>query len=160
MKNRTTQNHVIHFLFPIALFFMFAALSFTLILFSADSYANITNSVTSTEDARTTFAYLSNKLNQSDSDGAISIGTFQGRDSVVIKATESSEIYYTYIYEENNILYELFIKDGTTIDPTLGTPLMEVEGFSIKELNETLYSLSYSSTEGEMFEKIFSPKTY
>ncbi len=160
MKNRTTQNHVIHFLFPIALFFMFAALSFTLILFSADSYANITNSVTSTEDARTTFAYLSNKLNQSDSNGSISIGTFQGKDSIIIETIHGEETYYTYIYEQENTLYELYIKEDVEITPNLGTPLMAVSDFKIKELDNTLYSLSYISTEGEPYEKVFSSNTY
>ena len=68
MKFRTRQKHIIDFIFPVALFFVFALCALTVLLLSARIYQSTTDSSSRNYTARTGLSYVSEKIHQNDTD--------------------------------------------------------------------------------------------
>lgn len=159
MHNRTEKKHVIDFIFPIALFFVFAACSLIVILLSANIYGNITKKSASSFESRTVLSYLSEKMHQSDAQNNISCGTLDGRDALMIRQQYDNGYYYTYIYEDDGILRELFVPEGTSVSASAGKEITPVNSFEINELSQGLFQFSCISPEGEALTTIVSTKS-
>ena len=99
MRFSNEKKHVIDFMFPIALFFVFAASSLVVIILSANIYSSTTKASESGFNTRTVLSYVTEKIHQSDQNQAVSIGTFDGLPSLVIELTyDNDQTYVTYIY--------------------------------------------------------------
>ena len=112
MRFRTQQNHMIDFLFPVALFFVFAVSAMTVILLATGIYRSTTEHSSLNYTARTSLAYICEKIHQNDAGGDVALGTFDGCDALILRQTRGEDTYQTYIYVYENELKELFIKDG------------------------------------------------
>ena len=75
MRFQTRSRHVIDFIFPIALFFVFAASSLVVLILAADIYGSTTNQLQANDENRTALAYISEKIRQNDAGGAPEIAT-------------------------------------------------------------------------------------
>ena len=62
---------MIDFLFPVALFFVFALSALTVILLAARIYQSTTESSSLNYTARTSLSYINEKIHQNDCDGAV-----------------------------------------------------------------------------------------
>ena len=120
MRFRTQQNHMIDFLFPVALFFVFAVSAMTVILLATGIYRSTTEHSSLNYTARTSLAYICEKIHQNDAGGDVALGTFDGCDALILRQTRGEDTYQTYIYVYENDRKELFIKDG-------GKPLQKAE---------------------------------
>ena len=58
MNNKKIKQHTIDFIFPIALFFVFAASSLAVLILSANIYKNITESSKDLFTSRTCLSYI------------------------------------------------------------------------------------------------------
>ena len=58
MRFQTRSRHVIDFIFPIALFFVFAASSLVVLILAADIYGSTTNQLQANDENRTALAPL------------------------------------------------------------------------------------------------------
>lgn len=159
MNFRTERKHVIDFIFPIALFFVFAASALIVILMSADIYGNITAQSASAFQSRTALSYLSEKIHQSDSNGNVSCGTLDGRNALVIRQQYDTGVYCTYIYEDNGILRELFVQEGTSVSASSGKEITSVNSFQIKELAYGLFQFSCLSPDKKLLTTIVATKS-
>ena len=56
MRFQTRSRHVIDFIFPIALFFVFAASSLVVLILAADIYGSTTNQLQANDENRTALA--------------------------------------------------------------------------------------------------------
>lgn len=139
---------MIDLLFPIALFFVFALSALAVILFAARTYQDTTEHSALNYTARTSLSYISEKLHQNDTDGAIEIGSLEGNDAVIMKQTYGNETYYTYIYADGQDLKELFIKEGAEVSAASGRTILKVQDFTIQQAADNLIQFSCSDEDG------------
>ena len=139
MRLQTKHKHMIDFLFPVALFFVFALSSLTVVLLAAGIYQSTTEDSALNDTARTSLSYITEKIHQNDTKEMVSLGTFDGCDALVLHQTYNDENYYTYIYAYENELKELFIKDGANATASDGKVILQVKDFSIEQVNDRLF---------------------
>ena len=73
MNKQTYQQHMIDILFVLSLFCVFAVSSALLILFGADIYKKTVQQMENNYSTRTSIAYITEKIRQSDIEHAIKI---------------------------------------------------------------------------------------
>lgn len=145
MRFHIKHKHMIDFLFPVALFFVFALSALTVILLSSRIYQSATENSFLNYTSGTGLSYISEKIRQNDADGSVSLGTFNGCNALVMKQAVSGETYYTYIYTNGQELKELFIKEGVHADADAGRTILEIEDFSMKQISGHL--LKFTCTD-------------
>ncbi|MCI9218072.1 MAG: DUF4860 domain-containing protein [Dorea sp.] len=145
MRFHTKRKHMIDYLFPIALFFVFAISALTVLLLAARIYQSTTENSSLNYTSRTSLSYISEKIHQNDMDGKVTIGSFDGCDALIMEQNIDEDIYYTYIYANNKELKELFIKDGVTANASAGRTILEIQNFSMKQLSNNL--LEFTCTD-------------
>lgn len=148
MGFRLKRRHMIDFLFPIALFFVFALSALALILLAAGIYQSTTENSSLQYTSRTGLAYISEKIHQNDENGAIYLGSFDGCDALVLEQGYGEETYYTYIYASEQNLKELFIKEGVDADAEDGRTILEVEDFTMEQVSDELFRFECTDTKG------------
>lgn len=160
MRFSIEKKHMIDILFPISLFFVFAATSLAVILLAADIYADTTDAAKSGYSTRTALSYITEKIHQSDSEGSVSLETFDNRDALVIRQTFDHEhTYTTYIYEDKGVLRELFIQDQVHALAGNGKEIMPIQDFSMQELSDHLFQFTCTSVEGDSLSTVIAVKS-
>lgn len=148
MRFKNKHNHMIDFLFPVALFFVFTLSALTIILLAAGIYRSSIEESALNDTARTSLSYISEKVHQHDSSDSVSLGTFDGCDALILKQTNSGDTYYTYIYCYDNELKELFAKDGAVADASGGKTILKVKDFSMKQVTGQRFEFHCTDTGG------------
>lgn len=159
MRLHTKRNHMIDFLFPVALFFVFAFSALTVILLSARIYQSTTENSFLNYTSRTSLSYISEKIHQNDSNGAVTLGTLDGCDALVMEQTVSGETYYTYIYTSGQELKELFVKDGVDVDLSAGRTILEIQDFSMEQVSEHLLKFSCTDSKNQKASTVIAIKS-
>ena len=149
MKFRTKQKHMIDFIFPISLFFMFALCALTVLLFAARIYRSTTENSSLNYSARSGLSYISEKIHQNDADGNIRVGELCGETAPIMEQTYKDSVYYTYIYSYEGALRELYIKADGSADLSAGTRILDVEDFSIEQIDDHLFKFSCTTEGGQ-----------
>ncbi|MDD2978650.1 MAG: DUF4860 domain-containing protein [Hespellia sp.] len=148
MQSKNEKKHVIDFLFPIALLFVFAASSFVVILLAANVYSKTTAASQEHYETRTPLSYVAEKIRQADEGGGVAVGDFNGLDALILTQKYGGQKFITYIYAYEGELMELFIQDGVKASPASGTGIMEVEAFHVGETRPGIFQFSCTSAEG------------
>lgn len=81
------RNHVIDFIFPISLFFVFAVSSLVVILLAANIYQSTTRESIDQDASRTILSYISEKIHQGDFEGSVSIDTLEDKPCLLLEET-------------------------------------------------------------------------
>ena len=142
------SRHTIDFVFPIALFFVFACSALFVLLFSANVYEKVVASSNANFETGTSLSYITEKIRQTDSDGNISISEFDGYEALKITETYGNKSYSTYIYAKDGVLKELFIQDGITASANAGTTIMKVYDFDMIETSDGLLRFTCTTETG------------
>lgn len=156
MNNHLNKKHVIDMIFPVALFFVFAASSLLVILFAASIYQRTTVLAEGNYQSRTALAYVTGKIHQGDENGGVSLGRFEGHDSVIIQQTYGTQRFVTYIYEEDGILRELFLLEGKAVSGAEGREIMEIHELQMEQIQPGLFRLSCAGKDGEEIRTVVS----
>lgn len=133
------SEHTVDALFVITLFLVFAISVVALTGTGAGVYQNVVDKMSSNYNSRTSFSYIYNKVHQSDMDGLVDVGQYMGNDALIISEEIDNITYCTYLYEYDGNIKELFTRAGQEFDPSYGTDILEVEGFSISKVTDSLY---------------------
>lgn len=149
MHTRTERQHVIDFVFPIALFFVFAASSLVVVILAASVYQKTTASSERNYELRTSLDYVAEKIRQSDASDLLSVGTFDGCESLIIQHKHGTQSYVTYIYKHDGYLKELFIQEGVNVSASSGTPILAVSSFHISQTSDGCFRLFCETEEGQ-----------
>ncbi|MGC4020348.1 MAG: DUF4860 domain-containing protein [Muricomes sp.] len=112
MRFRNQKNHMIDFLFPVALLFVFAVSAITVILLAANIYRSAVEHSSMNYTSVTSLSYITEKIHQNDENGNVSLGTFDGHDSLILKQEYNGTVYYTYIYTDGDTLKRALHKRG------------------------------------------------
>ena len=142
MRFHTQRKHMIDFLFSVALFFVFALSALIVILLAARIYQSTTEHSSLNYTSRTSLSYISEKIHQNESDGAVYLGNFDGYEALVMEQKLEDVTYYTYIYACNNELKELFTSDTSGIKASSGQTILEIKDFSMEEISDNLFKFS------------------
>ena len=146
--NEQQENNIIDVLFVIALFCIFALSAIFLISIGANIYGKTVSHMEANFNGRTSFAYVTEKIRQSDNDGAISIGDFNGCPALLITKKTGDTNYITYLYEYDGYLKELMIREDTPLPPSAGQNILAVTEFSLTQVNDRLLSFTIATEEG------------
>lgn len=149
MRLRTRQNHMIDFLFPVALLFVFAVSALAVILLAANIYRSTTASSSLNYTARTSLSYISEKIHQNDISGDVSLSVYDGCEALVLEQTYNEQSYRTYIYVYENELKELFAKKGAEFPASTGRTILPVEDFSMDTVKDGVFRFSCTDTDGQ-----------
>ncbi|MCI8561152.1 MAG: DUF4860 domain-containing protein [Dorea sp.] len=158
MRFRVKQRHMIDFLFPVALFFVFALSALTVILLATKIYQSTTENSSLNYTSRTSLSYISEKIHQQDS-GKISLGTFSGCDALVLDQDMNGTAYHTYIYAYQNELKEIFLKDGARANASAGQTILKVQNFSMEQVSDSLFSFQCTDETGQTARSLISVRS-
>lgn len=148
MRFQTRSSHVIDLIFPIALFFVFAASSLSVLILAANLYASTTHRLSVNDENRTALSYISEKIRQNDAQGAIGLSTVDGTDCLTMSAVYNGTPCTTYIYEYEGMLKELFINDGIPVSLESGRDIMEIASLSMEQLEDHIYQFTSVDSDG------------
>ena len=138
MQFQNRKRHMVDFLFPIALFFIFTLSALMVMLFAARIYQSSVDNSSRNDTARTALSYIAEKIHQNDMEDSVTLGSFDNCDALIIKQDYNGDVYTTYIYTHEGALKELFAKDGANADASNGKRILDVESFTVTQLNENL----------------------
>lgn len=150
------QRHIIDIIFVLALFCLFALSAIFLITIGADIYGKTVDNMESNFHTRTALAYVTEKVRQSDVEGRVSIGEFNGHQALVITSRISDIDYNTYIYEYNGCLKELMCRQDVILGPEAGQDILEVSEFMLAPVNEYLIHCRIAADEEQPYELFIS----
>lgn len=159
MQLRTRQNHMIDFLFPVALLFVFAVSSLAVILLATEVYRSTTEHSSLNYTARTSLAYISEKIHQNDSGGDVFLDVCDGCDTLILQQEYNGTVYKTYIYEHENELKELFAKDGLEFQASMGKTILDVEDFSMGTVKDGVFRFSCTDADGQKASTVVGIRT-
>ncbi|NLD20548.1 MAG: DUF4860 domain-containing protein [Clostridiales bacterium] len=149
MGFKMKQNHMIDFLFPVALLFVFALSALTVALFATKIYESTVEDSSRNNTARTALSYVTEKIHQNDADGRITTGEFDGCDALIMTEYIDGRECTTYIYVAGKELKELFVASGFVGDASDGTVILDVEQFTMKQVNSNLLEFTCTDDEGK-----------
>ena len=143
MKERTENRHMVDVLFVLTLFFVFALSSLTLVILGANVYRSTVNHMSQNFTDRTTYAYITQKIRQSDeTSSTISISEFGDSDCIVISTAVRDTLYNTYLYEYDGYLRELLCRADLDLDPSSGAKISELTDMVIENKSDGLYEIT------------------
>ena len=159
IASRMQHRHVIDFIFPIAVFFVFAASSLAVLILAANIYSSQTAEADNNYAARTSLSYINEKIRQNDANGGVSLQTIEGRDCLALESSLDDASYTTYIYEYEGMLKELFIRDGVEFSLSAGKDIMEIKDFSMTEIRDGLFYFTSTDLNGNKITLITSERS-
>lgn len=139
MKLRTKRKHIIDFIFPIALFVVFALCALTVLLLAAQIYQSTTENSSLNYTSRTGLSYISEKIHQNDVNGNVSIRELNGTPALAMEQIYNDAVYCTYIYTYDGELKELFVKNNAPAELSSGKTILEVKEFTMEESGENMF---------------------
>jgi len=147
---RLTRNNrrAIDIFFILALLALFAITSFFVIIIGARQYHSIADRMTENYETRTATSYLTEKFNQHDVTGSVSITDIDGIVAVSLTQNVSDRTYTTYIYAYDGYLREITVSAGTEITPASGQKIIEAASLSVEACSNNLYCFTLTDTYG------------
>ncbi len=156
MLNNTKKNQgqAMQILFSIILLLSLMISGLLTIVFGADVYEKINERATENFNSSTALSYVSSKVRQQDTSGAISVEE-QG-DISVLKITEKYDdvAYYTKIYVKDGKLKELFASEDSMVALEDGLDIMALEGMQFKMEKEDLLSVKLTGESAKKNERV------
>ena len=142
MDNRTFR---INSVLSILLFCAFALLALWVASTSVRTYRQEQAAAQQNESGRIISAYIGQKIRQADP-GTVSIGTFGGRQALVIAQADGS--WTTYVYRYGSRLMEQAVQRGASADPAGGTEIAETKMFRLKMMKSNLLRVQFTPVGG------------
>lgn len=144
MKKQTVQRHMIDILFVLSLFCVFAVSSVLLILFGADIYKKTVQQMEDNYTSRTSIAYITEKIRQSDVEHAIKIISQNDTQILMLTNVINDIPYAISLYEYDGYLYELFARTDLELPLDAGKPVMELHSLSFSQIKQNLLEITFS----------------
>jgi hypothetical protein len=135
---------MIDILFVLSLFSLFAISSVVLILFGADIYKKTVSSMDSNYASRTSVAYITEKIRQSDIYDSIYIDNSLGYERLMMTQEINGLTYATSLYEYDGYLYELFSRTDIELPIDAGQQVIAIENLDFNFITDSLLSISYT----------------
>lgn len=102
-----------------------------------------------TYSTRTALSYVTEKIRQHDHSGSINTISLNEQEALVLTDTIQDSTYFTYIYADEDALYELTIPDDREPDFNMGEQIIEVKNFCMQDLGNGFYEFSAADQNGD-----------
>lgn len=142
MKMLKSKGHTADFIFTLILFSVFAICALTLIIIGAGVYRQTAERMENNYTARTALSYITEKIRQHDTSGAVAAETIQDRSVLILTDEFDGQRYCTYIYEYDGMLKELMVKAETDLQLSAGQDILKVCQFAISEPQDGYFKYS------------------
>ena len=149
MHFKKENKHMVDVLFVLSLFCVFAFSALMLVIIGANVYKKTAAHMDSNYISRISYAYLSEKIRQNDRSDALFIGSYGDGDALIISEEINGKTYYTYLYQYDGTLRELFTNTPETLSPSAGQVIMDCSSFSVSAVGNRLYLCSLTASNGE-----------
>ena len=160
MRFHRNRSHVIDLIFPLAVLFVFAASSLVVLILSVHIYTGQTEQAEAHYHTDTPLSYVEEKIRQNDVAGSIAIMTLDGTECLALKNSSDGINSTTYLYVSDGWLKELFVRDDTDVSLNAGKNIIEASDFKVAELNNGLYRITITDTEGVTNSRILSERSH
>ena len=156
--SKSSRKHIIDVIFPIAVFFVFAASSLAVLMLASKIYDDTSTSASDNYSSRTAFAYVSEKLRQHDSrsGGVVSCGDMEGSDCLILEENESGTVTYIYMYDGS--LKELRVCSDVRVSPESGLDITPVKDFSVSSEGALLF-INITADDGTEYSMVSSERS-
>lgn len=148
MKHRQPGGHTIDVLFPLAVFFAFAASAVMAILLAANIYGSAVAGSERMYNASTALSYIREKVHQNDAAGTVQVEQLGDVSALVMEQSYGGQEYCTYIYAWEGGLRELFSRKDLAFDPNNGRYLLDIQGFFCQWASDHLLEIRCVDQDG------------
>lgn len=145
MEFKKENRHVVDVLFVITLFCVFAFCALMLVILGAEVYKKTVASMESNYTTRTSYAYISEKIRQKDTSGAVKIAKFGDADAIFLEEKIGEKSYFTVLYVDDGYLKELFTADPERLGAGAGTQIYECESLSAEKVSDSLVRIEVTT---------------
>ncbi|MBE5837791.1 DUF4860 domain-containing protein [Butyrivibrio sp.] len=150
MEYVKNKHHIVDVTFILCLMLLFILSALSVISLGAGIYKKNVETMESNYDHRTACAYITEKVRQSDNNGAIFVTTLFDQNTLVLQEEVNGTLYNTYIYDYNGYLMELYARaDLTSFYPQSGQKILEINSFDVSYASEALLSVNIVLADGE-----------
>lgn len=143
MPEKENGRHMIDLLFVLSLFCVFAVSSVVLILFGADIYNKTVSSMNNNYASRTSVAYITEKVRQSDIYDSVRIDDSLGYKRLLMARNINGMEYATSLYEYNGYLYELFARTDIELPIDAGQQVIALTSLDFEFVSDNLLKVRY-----------------
>ena len=147
-------RHIVDVLFVLALFGIFAASALMLVTLGTNVYKQTVSHMDGNYTERTAYAYITEKIRQNNSDGAISIAELEGTPALVFTTSLADVEYCTYLYYYEGHLKELSLRKDIFAGSSLlsaGQDIIPLSSFSIEPTENNLIKLRICTEDNNSF---------
>ncbi len=148
MLSRRIREHTIDILFPLAVFFAFAASAVMAVLLAANIYGSAVEGSEGMYNGSTALSYIQEKLHRGDAAGAVDVQTLADTTVLVIEHSYGGQDYRTYLYAWEGSLRELFAREELPFDPADGRAVLAVRDVSCRWLAEGVLEVRCTDENG------------
>jgi hypothetical protein len=142
------KDHVVDFLFTLALFCVFAASALSVVITGANVYRQTVKRMDQNFDGRTSLTYMVQKVRQNDGANAVRTGQVGDSPALVLTQRLGEKDYETWIFVFEGYLREAFVAQGVSVKPTDGQPIKEQQALSVQK-DGALLTLTAVGADGE-----------
>ena len=147
MRFHRNRSHVIDLIFPLAVLFVFAASSLVVLILSVHIFTGQTEQAEAHYRTDTPLSYVEEKIRQNDVAGSISVMTLDGTECLALKNSSDGINSTTYLYD-------------TDVSLNAGKNIIEASDFKVAELNNGLYRITITDTDGVTNSRILSERSH
>ncbi len=131
--NQKKGLHTADSLFSFLLLLVFSLFTLLLSGTGAAVYRNSASHLDENYTSRTAIAYISEKVRQHNSSGDILFSEIDGTEALVFHDTIEGESFLTYVYYNDGALRELFLRESSQPDTSMGSRIAELSDFSFRK---------------------------
>lgn len=145
MKKRTL--YTVDTVFVLVLFAVFAITVLFVLMTGAGVYKNTQALMQERYEERTALSYITAKVNNSDTEGTISVTDFEGLSALAISAEVGGIDSVTYMYYYGGCIRELTCPAGSELSPSAGQKIIEASDLDF-EADGDLLTVTCTGTKG------------
>lgn len=148
------KSHITDVLFVLCLLLVFAASALFVVVLGADAYKGISGNLSSNDNARSSIAYISEKVRQHDAADAVALSSVEGQDALVLGQSAQGRAYETWIYVYDGQLYEVSVRQGARVQPGDGQAILPLQALDLYTPDERRLCIAVRDAQGESFESV------
>lgn len=135
---------------------VFLFLSIGLVMMGGSVYQSIMDRSDISDQTRTTFAYIANQVRRADNGGGVSVAEYNGKNALFLRQDYGGYTYINHLYYFDGALRELFVEEGTELDPEAGLPIVWLDDISFKRNERGLITITATFKGGLKKEMLLS----
>ena len=130
---KTTGKNKVDTVFVLIIFSIFALSVLMVLMLGAGIYKNMTDITGDGLNDRTLLSYIWTKIKNSDREGSVNVGEFNGISALFFDEEISGARYRTIIYQYDGWVRELFSEIGLDFLPEDGLRVMRIDDLKFEE---------------------------